>query len=290
VRRLVLIVLVAGLAVPVAAADDRGTQPNTTDRIEKARSTVLTDEYQKELPGSEIGDGSGNGGIGDVGEGDGEGGSGSGSRDGSGGWLRHHPRERRVEFRGDRHRIDTRDYEGQQDTGMLGSITTFIMWGVVIVGCALLLFWLASELLRYGGDETSLAEEPKASDSAVDMRVIERPLGDAEELARRGEYREAIHTLLLRTLQELVRSASVRVAPAMTSREILARVPLLADAREALSGLITAVEITHFGGDEATLDDYIRCRDQFHRFATAFRAASERAAMGGGGTSLVGAA
>ena len=64
---------------------------------------------------------------------------------------------------------------------------------------------------------------------------------------------------------------------AMTSREILARVPLLADAREALAGLITAVEITHFGDEPANAGDYDRCRQQFHLFATAFRASNQRA-------------
>jgi hypothetical protein len=76
----------------------------------------------------------------------------------------------------------------------------------------------------------------------------------------------------LRTLQELAKSSAVRVAPATTSREILARVALLADAREALAGLIVAVEVTHFGGGIATADDYARCREQFQRFAVAFRA------------------
>jgi hypothetical protein len=57
----------------------------------------------------------------------------------------------------------------------------------------------------------------------------------------------------------------------MTSREILARVPLLADARSALADLITAVEITHFGDELANADDYERCRQQFHLFAQAFR-------------------
>lgn len=230
--------------------------PQVDDRIEKARGAVLTDDYQKELPGDE----------------------GAGSGSGTAG-------TRRPEVRDDRTLIDTRDQQRDAD-GPMSGVFSFLLWGVVIVGAALLAFWIASELVKYGGDDASLAEAPPSDDAAVDMAVIERPLGDAEELANRGEYREAIHALLLRTLQELVRSASVRVAPAMTSREILGRVPLLADARDALAGLITAVEITHFGGDEATVDDYVRCRAQFQKFATAFRASSTRAHEHGSGTSL----
>jgi hypothetical protein len=154
---------------------------------------------------------------------------------------------------------------------------TFVMWGFVIVAVVLLASWLASELLRYGGDaELEPPAEVHDRMQAAGAAIIERPLGDADELSRRGEFAQAIHALLLRTLQELARSAAVRVAPAMTSREILARVPLLADARSALAGLITAVEITHFGDEPANAADYERCRQQFAVFAAAFRGAAAR--------------
>jgi hypothetical protein len=231
------------------------------DRVELARAKVLDSDYQKDLPGTEdepVGSG------GELGSG--------GRRDP----LRD-PRLRRDrrggDVRDDDRQRDTRNEGSEIDAGPLSSLFTFLMWGVVIVGIALLVFWLGTELMRYGGDDVQLGStDDDAARSGVDLAVIQRPLGDAEELAARGEYTEAIHTLLLRTLQELVRSAAVSVAPAMTSREILARVPLLADARDALAGLITAVEITHFGGDAATLEDYVRCRAQFQKFATAFRA------------------
>ena len=163
-----------------------------------------------------------------------------------------------------------------------------VMWGIIIVIVALLVFWIVTELFKKGDEQLAPApgESQVRMQAAVDA-IIDRPLGDADELARRGDYAEAIHTLLLRTLQELVKSAAVRVAPAMTSREILARVPLLADAREALAGLITAVEITHFGDEPANAADYERCRQQFHVFATAFRASSAR---GGAATPQTGRA
>jgi hypothetical protein len=233
VRRFVLAVCLAfgGLAY--------GDSSSAIDpaKIERARSAVLTPEFQPTLPG----EGSG------VATGDAR-----GQREGG------NPRW-----------VDTRDLEREQP-GPMSQMFAWVLWGIVIVGAALCLFWLATELLRYGGDDAAIAQDA-AVPAAPDLSVIERPLGDAEELARRGEYREAIHTLLLRTLQELVRTASVRVAPAMTSREILSRVPLLADSRDALAGLITAVELTHFGASDATEADYLRCRAQFQVFAAAFR-------------------
>jgi hypothetical protein len=233
VRRIVLAMCLATTALPGVASADVDSA-----RIEAARKAALTDSYQPTLPGGE--------------------GSGATADDAG------HPRGTR-----DVNVVDTRDTQ-DQDHGAMGGMFAIIMWGVIIVGVVLLIVWIGAELMKYGGDDSAIAQDA-AVPAAPDLAVIDRPLGDAEELARRGEFREAIHTLLLRTLEELARTASVRVAPAMTSREILGRVPLLADSRDALAGLITAVELTHFGGDEATEHDYVRCRAQFQVFATAFR-------------------
>ena len=274
------VLVVAATPVVANAADH---VPNVEDQ----RKLVLDDEYQKDLPGTEedtsVGGGTSSttGGDWRFPHGNGSGSNNAGSADGA--RERREGRDGKIRNDNDYRHRDTRNESGEWDAGPLSSLFQFVLWGVLIVGIALLVFWLGTELMRYGGDDKQLATtDDDPGKSSVDLAVIQRPLGDAEELAARGEYTEAIHTLLLRTLQELVRSAAVRVSPAMTSREILARVPLLADAREALAGLITAVEITHFGGDQATLDDYVRCRAQFQKFATAFRAGHDRAARANG--------
>ena len=234
-------------AAPAPSAEARpAVPPPSGEAIERARKQVLDERYQPELPRYQTG--SGGDGVARQ------------PRRMAGGELDEAERERRA-------MIDARERDGGGSP-----LVTTMMWGLIIVVAVLIGFWLVSELSRYGGDAEL---EPEAGNrgpsEAVRAAVIERPLGDADELARRGEFAEAIHTLLLRTLQELARSAAVRVAPATTSREILARVPLLADARDALAGLITAVEITHFGDEPANAADYERCRQQFHVFAAAFR-------------------
>ncbi|MCE9571548.1 MAG: hypothetical protein K8W52_00180 [Deltaproteobacteria bacterium] len=223
-----------------------GAEPARLDpqRIDEAARAALDDELQAELP-RYAGDGSGS--------------------------ARHWDPNRRGDqpFDLPEHRRPVEDEAGP--IGPLGTLLNLLMWGLLVVGSILVAFWLSSELVRYGGEDAELGAEDPDGAAPIDLAVIERPLGDAEELAARGDYADAIHTLLLRTLVELVRSSAVRVGPALTSREILARVPLQADAREALAGLITAVEVTHFGDDIATVADYHRCREQFQRFASAFR-------------------
>jgi len=249
-------------------------------RIEKARAELLDDSYQTRLPGED--------GATVSPDQAGRRGGGLGQRGGGGG---RNPRDR-LDGRDGRFNDgegpsdrDTRRDPSEINAGPMSSLFDALLWGVAIVGIGILIFWLASELFKYGGDDAQLSSDEANPDAAtVDLAVIQRPLGDAQELAARGEYREAIHTLLLRTLQELVRSSAVRVGPAMTSREILGRVPIAPDARDALQGLIVAVELTHFGDDEATEEEYRRCLAQFQKFATAFRASAPRGT--GTGTAL----
>lgn len=237
---LVIVAAWRDAAADAAPVDD----PARAERVERARLQVLDDSYQPDLPLH-------------------------------GGASQPNRKPGEIGAEPDRRMVDSRYHD---EPGAMSSLMSILLWGMIIVVAVLAASWLASELAKYGGD----AELPPEADSQARLQaaadaIIELPLGDADELARRGLYAEAIHTLLLRTLQELVRGAAVRVAPAMTSREILARVPLLADARTALAGLITAVEITHFGDEPANAADYERCRQQFHVFATAFRGAGQRA-------------
>ncbi len=95
------------------------------------------------------------------------------------------------------------------------------------------------------------------------------PILSAEAAAAAGRYGEAIHALLLDTLAALSRAA--RLAPSLTSREIVGRVRLAPPAREALAGLVTAVELSHFGGAVPGEADYRACLDRFHVFLQSFR-------------------
>ncbi|HEY6098515.1 MAG TPA: DUF4129 domain-containing protein, partial [Anaeromyxobacter sp.] len=78
--------------------------------------------------------------------------------------------------------------------------------------------------------------------------------------------------LLLETLQALSRAA--RLAPSLTSREIVERVALPSRAREALEGLVLAVEVSRFGGAPAAEGDYRACRSRFHAFLDTYRGAA----------------
>jgi len=172
-----------------------------------------------------------------------------------------------------RDRLRRREARSGDVPGPLGSVAQLLLWALTAVGIGLVVFLIARELTGYAGD-ASASDDGEDGDALArdgpDRAVIERPLGDADELARRGQYGEAIHVLLLRTLQELARRLPERLPPSLTSREILGRVRMPDEARRALSVLVSAAEVSHFGGAAPGEADFAACRQHFQRFAEAY--------------------
>jgi hypothetical protein len=143
-----------------------------------------------------------------------------------------------------------------------------LMWIVVVVAAGLLVMYLVSELRGYSRvAQVAGGAAPTPEDVAA---VVEKPLGDADALAAAGRFGEAIHVLLLRTFEELMRKLDRPVPRSRTSREILAEVPLPDEARGALAHLVSAVELSFFGGAEPGAEDYRTCVATFQRFATVY--------------------
>jgi hypothetical protein len=179
---------------------------------------------------------------------------------------------------------------GDAGGGTFSGIATVLLWGlVVVIGILVVLFFVRQASGVTGEEEPVKTKEEEAEDPAKLLAVIERPRDDADQLAFEGRYADAIHTLLLRTLHELASQSMVRITPAMTSREVLAKVPLLGDSRTALAGLVTAVELTWFGDDVPGPEDYARCRAQFELFAAAYRRGAAQAQVGAPGPAAAGA-
>jgi hypothetical protein len=145
--------------------------------------------------------------------------------------------------------------------GPLELLLRLLLWGALAVLAFLAIAWLVRRLAPAARD----AEVAEPADGAP----AEIPIASAEALAAEGRWAEAIHALLLETLAALSRAA--RLAPSLTSREIVARVQLPDPARDALSGLVLAVEVSRFGGAAAAEDDYRTCLGRFHAFLETYR-------------------
>lgn len=148
--------------------------------------------------------------------------------------------------------------------GPLEILLRILLWGALAVFAFLAVSWLVR---RLAGSERDV--EVAAGGAPIPVAI---PIASAEALASQGRWAEAIHALLLETLEALSRAA--RLAPSLTSREIVERVPLPVRAREALSGLVLAVELSRFGGAAAEESDYRACLGRFHAFLETYRGAA----------------
>ncbi len=144
------------------------------------------------------------------------------------------------------------------------SAAQVLMWVLIVAGVALGLFFLASKL---GGYTADLPAEVTGGPGAAAMPRAPPPATEAERLADEGRFEEAIHMLLLLALHPLTEEE--HLAGSLTSREILRTVELPAPAREAMSALVRAVEISVFGGLAPDRADYDRCAGEYHRYAEA---------------------
>lgn len=146
----------------------------------------------------------------------------------------------------------------------LGPAVLWTVGGLLVVG---LLAVIVRERLGPGAPAPRAVDAPPRPPPPPERTIID----EADALAAAGRFAEAVHALLLRTIEALGRH--MPVPRALTSREIEARAGLPDAARSAFGDLVRAVEITRFGGRPADADDYARCVACFERI---------RAALGGG--------
>jgi uncharacterized protein DUF4129 len=147
----------------------------------------------------------------------------------------------------------------------LGFLLRALLWAGLAVLVVLGAVWIARRLGP--GARDAAAPEPAPGEAVPDIAIE-----SAAALAAEGRYAEAIHALLLETLAALSRAA--RLAPSLTSREIVEHVPLAPGARDALAGLVDAVEVSWFGGATPGEAEYGRCLDRFHAFLHTYRTAA----------------
>jgi hypothetical protein len=131
--------------------------------------------------------------------------------------------------------------------------------------------WRLVEARR--GREASRRDRPPGEPAPARRSLRVGPLTDVDDLARQGRFGEAIHLLLLLLFAALQRRPATAPAPAHTGREVLARTRLASPARDALGVLVSAAEKIHFGGREASREDYDACLAHYRRFLESFERA-----------------
>jgi len=102
---------------------------------------------------------------------------------------------------------------------------------------------------------------------APDFSPAREWLREADELAEKGLYAEAIHHLLFRSIEDISRKRPDIVRPALTSREIGSADAIPVRARDLFVGIVKLVERSLFGGRAVGSDDWTRARAAYADFA-----------------------
>lgn len=158
-------------------------------------------------------------------------------------------------------------------TQEMAQIVLYIGIGVILVIVFMSLkdnLWSSSRSRRL-----EHGEEKETLPAATAVRM-EKAQAEADDLARSGSFAEAMHTLLLQSVNELRRRLDISIAASLTSREILYRVSLPATGKTAFAEVIGWVEISYFGFHEPSQEDYIACRKSYETLADVLRNQTSR--------------
>ena len=151
-----------------------------------------------------------------------------------------------------------------------------VLWTVLalVVAAALWLGWIR---LRHGEwrlprrrrvAARSIAEDEAGEDGWVpDAAPARALLAEADALAAQDRFAEAVHLLLIRSVEEIQRRRPQLVRPALTSRDLAAIRGLPGTPRMLFAGIARVVERSLFGGRPVGADDWQQCRAAYADFA-----------------------
>lgn len=151
--------------------------------------------------------------------------------------------------------------------GGLGPVTEVLFWGLVAAAVMGLVYLIAREAGWIAWSPKARKTKPKAEEYHPEAEMARALLADADELARAGRFAEAVHVLLLRSVEDMHRLRPRAVRPAATSRDIATLELLPAAARSAFSAMARMVETSLFGGRPVDAEGYAEARKAYADFA-----------------------
>jgi hypothetical protein len=150
-------------------------------------------------------------------------------------------------------------------------IPAWIVWVLVIVFVAIILFALRDTLFGLFRRRDEGWEEAAAGGAEPELAHGVDALAAADRLCHDGRFVEAMHMLLLQGLADVRERLGETFADSLTSREILRGARLDPAGRTSLRDIISAVELTYFGGYPARAEDYDACRRNYDGLRRALR-------------------
>lgn len=149
-----------------------------------------------------------------------------------------------------------------------------LLWSVIALALAGLV-WIVVDRLRSGEWRVPRLRRRQAIEPVEidEWHPDEAPahewLREADRLAAAGDYAEAVHHLLWRSVEDIARRRPRLVRPALTSRDIAGDRALPPRARTLFTSIAAVVERSLFGGRAVSADEWAETRAAYADFALA---------------------
>ena len=148
----------------------------------------------------------------------------------------------------------------------------WLFWAGAILVVVVIIGFIALELARTRWPDLlrrkrKAQPRPAPLDWRPDAGAARALLEEADRLAADGQYAEAVHLLLYRSIEDIEGRRPRLVRPAFTAREISSLDDLPAAARATFTAIAEVVERSFFGGRDVDRSGFDECRKAYEAFA-----------------------
>ena len=151
----------------------------------------------------------------------------------------------------------------------LAPAVPYLFWTGLALIAAMILYWVLRDLLgvaiRWPWQRN--AAEDDAESWLPDEAKARTLLSEAEALAARGRYEEAVHLLLRRSVEDIAGRLPDFLMPSLTARDIAAAPSLPQRAREAFGSMASIVERALFARRPVGEPGWREARAAYEQFA-----------------------
>lgn len=151
----------------------------------------------------------------------------------------------------------------------------FLLGTLLVAGAATLMI-LIVQRMRHGQwrwpwrrKVARAPADPNDTEWRPDAAPVHAWLEEADALAKEGRFAEAVHCLLLRSVDDAAKRRPQLVSPALTARELASMTILPDRARALFAGIARSVERSLFGGQPVDSAEWTQARAAYAQFALA---------------------